>query len=260
MTATGPEAAVPSDGAPRGDALVTRGLTRKYGALTAARCARSRGQGRRDLRSARTERRRQVDHDQDADHAPAADQRHRDGRRRRHRRASPARSDAGSATCRSSCPPTVPSRPGRTCYLSARLYHLPRDGRDAAIAEALEFMGLPTSADRQVRTYLGRHDPPARARPGDAPPSGRPVPRRADRRARPDRAGAVWERVARAPRRDGTTILLTTHYMDEADALCDRIAVMHRGPDRRGRDAGRASRPRSGPERHARRRLRRTHR
>ena len=27
----------------------------------------------------------------------------------------------------------------------------------------------------------------------------------------------------------GTTIVLTTHYMEEADALCDRVAVMHRG-------------------------------
>ena len=27
----------------------------------------------------------------------------------------------------------------------------------------------------------------------------------------------------------GTTIVLTTHYMDEADELCDRVAIMHRG-------------------------------
>ncbi len=39
----------------------------------------------------------------------------------------------------------------------------------------------------------------------------------------------MWERVARLRERDGTTILLTTHYMDEADLLCDRIAVMHAG-------------------------------
>ena len=39
----------------------------------------------------------------------------------------------------------------------------------------------------------------------------------------------VWERVQGLRERDGTTILLTTHYMDEADELCDRIALMHRG-------------------------------
>lgn len=27
----------------------------------------------------------------------------------------------------------------------------------------------------------------------------------------------------------GMTVLLTTHYMEEADALCDRVALMHRG-------------------------------
>jgi ABC-2 type transport system ATP-binding protein len=41
--------------------------------------------------------------------------------------------------------------------------------------------------------------------------------------------GTVWERVQRLRERDGTTILLTTHYMDEADELCDRIAMMHGG-------------------------------
>ena len=36
------------------------------------------------------------------------------------------------------------------------------------------------------------------------------------------------------------TVLLTTHYMEEADALCDRVALMHRG-----RSARSAHRPRS---------------
>jgi ABC-2 type transport system ATP-binding protein len=39
----------------------------------------------------------------------------------------------------------------------------------------------------------------------------------------------VWERVLRLRDEIGTTILLTTHYMEEADRLCDRIALMHRG-------------------------------
>ena len=39
---------------------------------------------------------------------------------------------------------------------------------------------------------------------------------------------AMWETVS-ALRNEGITVLLTTHYMEEADALCDRIAVMDRG-------------------------------
>ena len=34
------------------------------------------------------------------------------------------------------------------------------------------------------------------------------------------------------------TILLTTHYLDEAERLCDRVAIMHAGRDRRARHAG----------------------
>ena len=38
----------------------------------------------------------------------------------------------------------------------------------------------------------------------------------------------LWE-LAQAIREDGRTIVLTTHYMDEAETLCDRVAVMDRG-------------------------------
>jgi ABC-2 type transport system ATP-binding protein len=39
----------------------------------------------------------------------------------------------------------------------------------------------------------------------------------------------VWERVHRMRAEHGMTVLLTTHYMDEADALCDTVALLHRG-------------------------------
>jgi ABC-2 type transport system ATP-binding protein len=39
----------------------------------------------------------------------------------------------------------------------------------------------------------------------------------------------VWARLRDLRERFGTTVLLTTHEMDEADALCDRVAIMHGG-------------------------------
>ncbi|MCZ7393235.1 MAG: ATP-binding cassette domain-containing protein [Candidatus Methanoperedens sp.] len=39
---------------------------------------------------------------------------------------------------------------------------------------------------------------------------------------------ALWDTI-RAVNREGTTILITTHYMEEADLLCDRILIMNRG-------------------------------
>ena len=39
----------------------------------------------------------------------------------------------------------------------------------------------------------------------------------------------VWSHVSRMQADFGMTVLLTTHYMEEADALCDRVALMHHG-------------------------------
>jgi ABC-2 type transport system ATP-binding protein len=39
----------------------------------------------------------------------------------------------------------------------------------------------------------------------------------------------VWTQVQKMQSQFGMTVLLTTHYMEEADALCDRVALMHRG-------------------------------
>jgi ABC-2 type transport system ATP-binding protein len=40
---------------------------------------------------------------------------------------------------------------------------------------------------------------------------------------------AVWARIAELRAGAGMTVLLTTHYLEEANELCDRVAVMHRG-------------------------------
>lgn len=111
----------------------------------------------------------------------------------------------------------------------AKLYHIPRSVRGNRIHEALAFMGLADVADKMVRTYSGGmirrleiaqsmlHKP--RVLFLDEPTVGLdPIARM-----------AVWEHIQRLRADDGTTILLTTHYMEEADTLCDRVAIMHLG-------------------------------
>lgn len=44
----------------------------------------------------------------------------------------------------------------------------------------------------------------------------------------PESRRRTWQLIRRM-RDDGATIILTTHYLEEADALCDRLAIMHRG-------------------------------
>ena len=113
--------------------------------------------------------------------------------------------------------------------LSAKLYHLPRDERESRIANALATVGLADAGNKLVRQYSGgmiRRLEVAAAmlhRPRvlflDEPTVGLdPVAR-----------DAVWDHIRTLPAENGTTILLTTHYMEEADQLCDRIAVMDHG-------------------------------
>jgi ABC-2 type transport system ATP-binding protein len=63
----------------------------------------------------------------------------------------------------------------------------------------------------------------------------------------PEARRQFWELI-RALRTAGTTILLTTHYLDEAEQLADRVAVINHGPTARPGHPGPARRARPGPE------------
>ena len=112
--------------------------------------------------------------------------------------------------------------------LFGRLLGLARVGARARAAELLEVFGLQAAAGRQVRSYSGgmrrRLDIAASviATPEllflDEPTTG----------LDPLSRNQVWE-IIRAIVADGATVLLTTQYLDEADQLADRIAVIDHG-------------------------------
>ncbi len=92
------------------------------------------------------------------------------------------------------------------------------------------------------RHLLGRDAPPARPRLGAGPRAAGAVPRRADHRPRPGFSRkAIWEEVE-ALNREGTTVFLTTQYLEEADQLADRVGIIARE-----RSSPRAPPPRSRP-------------
>jgi ABC-2 type transport system ATP-binding protein len=113
--------------------------------------------------------------------------------------------------------------------LSAALYDITGRTRAPRIAEALEFMELSAVGHALVRTYSGgmvRRLEIAQAmlhRPAvlflDEPTIGLdPLARQ-----------SVWNRLLESRRQFGTTILITTHDMEEADALCEMLGIMHAG-------------------------------
>jgi ABC-2 type transport system ATP-binding protein len=113
--------------------------------------------------------------------------------------------------------------------LFARLFDVPRRERPDRARRALEATGMLEHADRLVSTYSGgmvRRLELAQAlvnRPRllvlDEPTIGLdPIAR-----------SSVWELIDELRAESGMTVLLTTHYMDEADALCERVGLLHRG-------------------------------
>lgn len=112
--------------------------------------------------------------------------------------------------------------------LQAALYHLPNAVRDRRIAELSELMGMAGWIDRRCGSYSGgmrrRLDLAAGLlhRPRllvlDEPTVGLDIESRA----------AIWQ-VLRELRHQGTTVLLSSHYLEEVDALADRLAIIESG-------------------------------
>jgi ABC-2 type transport system ATP-binding protein len=118
---------------------------------------------------------------------------------------------------------------GRTeLVFQGRLYGMALSAARTRAAELIEMLELEACADRKVGTYSGGqkrrldiglglvHDPQLLFL--DEPTTG----------LDPQSRARVWDEVRRMHDR-GTTVFLTTHYLDEADALCDRIAIIDYG-------------------------------
>jgi ABC-2 type transport system ATP-binding protein len=111
----------------------------------------------------------------------------------------------------------------------AKLYGVPRDKRNKLITQLLEFVELTQWRDAQVKNLSGGmrrrveiarglvHEPKIFFL--DEPTTGLDPVSRVN----------VWEMLTRIKSERQLTILITTHYMDEADKLCDRIAIVDHG-------------------------------
>ncbi|MES2520711.1 MAG: ATP-binding cassette domain-containing protein [Bacteroidota bacterium] len=113
--------------------------------------------------------------------------------------------------------------------LFARLYDIPSKECKKRVLDSLDFMGLGNVAEKQVHEYSGGmirrleiaqsmlHRPPVLFL--DEPTVG----------LDPIACKTVWEHIVQLQKEYNTTILMTTHLMDEAEHLCKRIAFMSRG-------------------------------
>jgi len=114
-------------------------------------------------------------------------------------------------------------------YLHCMLYGVPRREIAGRMEEMLATVGLSERADDLVRTYSGGMRRRLEIARGlihaprilflDEPTLG----------LDPGSRQAVWKYVRELRKRAGTTIILTTHYMEEADSLSDRVAIIDRG-------------------------------
>jgi ABC-2 type transport system ATP-binding protein len=124
---------------------------------------------------------------------------------------------------------TDPAETGRgELVLQGRLYGMTAADAKARAAELLTALELDGAADRPTGTYSGGmrrrldvglgiiHQPQVLFL--DEPTTG----------LDPQARARMWDEIARL-RAEGTTVFLTTHYLEEADALCDRLAIIDHG-------------------------------
>jgi daunorubicin resistance ABC transporter ATP-binding subunit len=113
--------------------------------------------------------------------------------------------------------------------LQGRLYHLPAVQLRQRVEELLQLMDLTADADRPAGAYSGGMRKRLDLATGlihrpellflDEPTTG----------LDPQNRASLWKHLERLNKGEGLTIFLTTHYMEEADRLCDRLAIIDHG-------------------------------
>jgi ABC-2 type transport system ATP-binding protein len=116
--------------------------------------------------------------------------------------------------------------------LQGRIQGVPRDELRRRVDELLDLVGIADAADRVVRGYSGGmkrrldialglvHRPSVLFL--DEPTTG----------LDPEARAAMWVEVERLAEQERLTILLTTHYLEEADRLAERVAIVSRAYQR----------------------------
>ena len=113
--------------------------------------------------------------------------------------------------------------------LAARLHHVPRSEMSVRAKDLLKLFDLEEASERRVRTYSGGmrrrlqmamglvHSPKVLFL--DEPTLGLDIQTRTK----------VWDYINRLNKERGLTVFMTTHYLEEADGLCKRIAIIDHG-------------------------------
>jgi ABC-2 type transport system ATP-binding protein len=123
-----------------------------------------------------------------------------------------------------------PSATGReNLVLQGRIHGIHGKQLSARIAQLLDQLGLTEAANRIVQTWSGGMQRKLDVAMGlvhrpavlflDEPSTG----------LDPDARASLWQEIARLAGQEGLTILLTTHYLEEADRLASRLAIVDHG-------------------------------
>lgn len=113
--------------------------------------------------------------------------------------------------------------------MHAALYGVPKKIRQKRIDEVLDLIALGSKADEYVKTYSGGMKRRLEIGRGlvhrpkvlflDEPTLG----------LDPQTRENIWEYISKLNKSEDITVLMTTHYMEEADKLCDEVAIMDQG-------------------------------
>ena len=138
------------------------------------------------------------------------------------------REEIGAALQEAALDPLLTAR--EHMRLQTALHGLP-EGRARAPRRRADRARRPGRGRRpQGRRLLGRHEAAARPGAGARAPAAHPLPRRAHHRPRPPEPHArCGRRSSGWPAGDGVTVFLTTQYLEEADALADRVGIIDHG-------------------------------